>query len=529
MDEILEQAFDGLRLANGHVDHHARKANLSHFLTGGSLSTNELRLAKDLLSRCTFQVDILSRLPVELAVSVLAHLDIHDIASCLAVSKVWRSVLMSEDVSRALADVHFPALFYTSCKDLASRGSGSCAENVFPLFMQALRTSLRCNDTPFPSEMVKKFAWSDEERFVIDPEEYNHYSASPDYYQIPRRSLYAHGRIAWVNDEHTFVVDCLVTLKRRIFGLPEGKLLGSSLQLDALGSKLLVARLLRYLYAWDIETGRRERVTLPNHMQCCATEGDRVVLVTRDSQVFVWKFGASLLSVDVASVSPPLSKGEIRPVVVAHPNDEDTVFLAIQRLSVHGSPTGFAVYEFNQRQFVGSYEGQLPAVNSNHQSATSSSGVWAAHKWANFEKTSSYGLYAMFYSEKRRPDRSTMCICATQFDIYHKEFVEQWFDIPFHSAVTGYCAWNKCLLYGSSCLQDEESLILVHHSGSGPSARKKIGWPRTGSNAYSDSYMRILSSITHDDRFLVALFLGGYMVWRLDSKPPSPTTTAAVV
>ncbi|KAK6824757.1 hypothetical protein PG987_012251 [Apiospora arundinis] len=464
MDQTLVQALRGLKLADGYDDDHARMASLLALAEDTSLKRNEIRLLKDILLKRTLQTDILARLPVELAVVVLTHLEICDIWSCFTVSKTWRSKLVSEDVSRALADVHFPALSYISRRDLTNRGSDSYYR---PRRIQSLSNT------------------------------------SPDHSGAPHKSLYAHGRIAWAYDEHTFVVDCLVTRKRRILDHPDGKLLESSIELSALGSKLLVAHARRYLYAWDVETGRCERARLQNQVRSCTTEGDRVVFVTGDTQVFVWKFGGSLLSVDVASLSPPLDIINARsPIAIAHPNDEAVIFLSTQKQTAH-KETKFVIYEFNQRKFVKSYQSESLGSDTNY--------------WAGFEKVNSYGLYALCYSNLGEQKRLTRCICTTQFDIYHKKFGEQRFDAPAFSPKTGYRAWNKCLVFGGRNLQDEQSTILVHHPGHDIgrlAARGKVLWPDPGPNAFQ--------AYIHDDMFEVALSIDGYLVWRLDSKPMEP-------
>ncbi|KAK8026055.1 hypothetical protein PG990_003878 [Apiospora arundinis] len=504
MDQTLVQALSGLKLADGHDDDHARMASLLALAEDTSLKPNEIRLLKDILLKRTLQTDILARLPVELAVVVLTHLEICDIWSCFTVSKTWRSKLVSEDVSRALADVHFPALSYISRRDLANRGSDSYVNNIATCFVKAVGESMRCREVPRRKPLEKKFAWSDEKYFSIDPEEYNRFpTPPPDHSGVPHKSLYAHGRIAWAYDEHTFVVDCLVTRKRRILDHPDGKLLESSIELSALGSKLLVAHARRYLYAWDVETGRCERARLQNQVRSCTTEGDRVVFVTGDTQVFVWKFGGSLLSVDVASLSPPLDIINARsPIAIAHPNDEAVVFLSTQKQTAH-KQTKFVIYEFNQRKFVKSYQSEFLGSGTNY--------------WAGFEKVNSYGLYALCYSNLGEQKRLTRCICTTQFDIYHKKFGEQRFDAPAFSPMTGYRAWNKCLVFGARNLQDEQSTILVHHPGydiGRLAARGKVRWPEPGPNAFQ--------AYIHDDTFEIALSLDGYLVWRLDSKPMEP-------
>lgn len=525
MEQTLAQALDGLKLVSGEPDHHAREASLACLVKGGSLTTNEIRLLKDLLSRYTLQTDILSKLPVELAIAVVTHLQLRDIWSCLTVSKSWRSRLMSEDISRALADLHFPSLSYTWVKS-ARRDS------INSLFLRAVRTSLCCNKTPFRSELVNKFSWKHERHFTINPEEYDRYPKPLNDSGIACDSLYAHGRIAWAYESHTFVIDCFNTWKRKIFTSPDARLSTSVMQLEALGSKLLVASVLkRSFFAWDIETGRLERVKLPSWVQTCTTEGTRVVFVTRDKQVFVWKYGGSLLSVDVASISPPLDDTKTTPVAIAHPNDEDTIFMATRRDSADKAVT-LVVYEFKRLKFVESYEGQLPD-DINIQSTTSGFGEKEVHYWADFEKTNSYGLYALCHSDvgrQRHPDQHAGCICTTQFDIYHKQFVEQRFELPLFYPKTKHRVWNNCLVFGGmKWLEDGEITVVLHQPGLEQhrrASRRGIPWLDTEAEPDFEHFDPHPRAIIHDDNFMIALFYNGYVVWRLDSKPLRPRATA---
>ncbi|KAK8094124.1 hypothetical protein PG997_000809 [Apiospora hydei] len=530
MEQTLAQALGGLKLADGQIDHHAREANLSYLVQGGSLTTNEIRLLRGLLSQFTFQTDILSKLPVELVIAVVRHLQLRDIWSCLTVSKTWRSRLMSQDISRALSDVHFPAISYT-WGESARRGTGA-AKSISSLFIQAVRASLRCNKTPFRSELVNKFSWKYERYFSINPEEYDRYPKPSNDSGLACDSLYAYGRIAWAYESHTFVIDCLNTWKRRIYSSPSSKLFTPVMQLEALGSKLLVASVLkRTFFAWDIETGRLEQVKLPSWVQTCTTEGDRVAFVTRDKQLYVWKYGASLLSVDVTSISPPLDDAKATPVAIAHPNDEDTIFMATRRASSDKATT-LVVYEFNKLRFVRSYEGQLPD-DINLQSTTSGFGEKEVHYWADFEKTNSYGLYALCHTDvgrQKHPDQHAGRICTTQFDIYHKQFVEQRFELPMFYPKTKHRVWNNCLVFGGmKWLDDGEITVVVHQPGleqHRPASRRGIPWLDTEAEPDFEHFDPHPRAIIHDDNFMIALFYNGYVVWRLDSRPSRPKAAA---
>lgn len=268
----------------GSTDYQARKVKLREMVVGGHLTVDELRLLKELLQDVTLQTDIFTRIPLELVAIVVQNLGLRDLWACYAVSKAWRARLMPQAVASVLAAIHFPALVRNPREQIQDPSIGT-------QFLETLGKSLRRTEAPAWSILAKRFRWQDETLFTVD---------DPTVYQRVRldprsgdtEPLSSHGRIAWMPEAFTVCVDSLVTLKRKTFSYPEGKLLGLAheMSLAGLGSKLVVATMGRTIIAWDLETGQREHASLPVSVHKCAVEGDQVVIAVH-MQAFIYRHG----------------------------------------------------------------------------------------------------------------------------------------------------------------------------------------------------------------------------------------------
>lgn len=269
------------------TDYPARKAKLREMVVGGHLTVDELRLLKELLRDVTLQTDIFTRIPLELVAIVVQNLGLRDLWACYAVSKAWRARLMSQAVAAVLAAIHFPALVRNPREQIRDHSIGT-------QFLETLGKSMRRTEAPARSKLEKLFRWHDETLFTIDdPTVYQRVRLNSRYiFTEPLCALSSHGRIAWMPEAFTVCVDSLVTLKRKTFSYPEGKLLGlaHNMVLAGLGSKLVVATLGRTIIAWDLETGQREHASLPVLVNKCTVEGDQVV-IAGNMQAFVYRHG----------------------------------------------------------------------------------------------------------------------------------------------------------------------------------------------------------------------------------------------
>ena len=67
-----------------------------------SLSGEEWRELQAILSRRSFQLDIIGSLPVELVALVFSYIDISNAARCLYVSKRWQDLILQPIVQETL-------------------------------------------------------------------------------------------------------------------------------------------------------------------------------------------------------------------------------------------------------------------------------------------------------------------------------------------------------------------------------------------------------------------------------------------
>ncbi|KAI5863633.1 hypothetical protein GGS23DRAFT_507479 [Durotheca rogersii] len=253
------------------------------------------------------KVDIVSRLPFELHILVLSHLEPQDIDAGLSASHRWRNIWLSGEIWPRLADIWFPGLkdyIHGSVADEKSAGDmfrrtlHKVQKRVGGRFASALRSEMRLGSDQFTlnkSVSVKQggvHSYADVDG--LEPEFGQHF---------PYFMLYNNGRLAWWPEvkmlPYFAVVDDLRTRERRAYLFPghRGQTEGFK---TTMGDKLFLMGHGRTLHAWHLEKDRLCSIEIPQEFHRCSAEGETVLIVARNAQLFLWNFGHELQHVAVA-------------------------------------------------------------------------------------------------------------------------------------------------------------------------------------------------------------------------------------
>lgn len=71
----------------------------------------------------------------------------------------------------------------------------------------------------------------------------------------------------------------------------------------AMGKKLFIMGHDTKLHVWHLELDRLESFEVPENFKRCVTEGEAVLVVSQNSDVFIWKFGGKLQRIDMERLS----------------------------------------------------------------------------------------------------------------------------------------------------------------------------------------------------------------------------------
>ncbi|ROW06525.1 hypothetical protein VMCG_04295 [Cytospora schulzeri] len=317
------------------------------------------------------------QLPAELRLMIVQYLDISDIFNCtFLVCRKWKDLFlgfmeMAEDVLHKW----FPC-FYN--RDMP-------AEDMMDMFSQAITKRYLRDSGRFQTRLNYRFAKSDGEYPIgrIEGLQQGHTykdltcsatsSKSPEISgSTATKYLYAEGRLAWQlkeSDPGSFAI-YLQDLHRShaqnfcVFQLPGQLVQGIKLKLEALGNELLVASVVgqRRLYAWNHQTQTNDSVTLPATLARCMTQGQSVLMVTVQGELFLWTFQRGVAQVDLSTMpqdreaycgpsmppqipSPPLTKGSVQGATYFfHRLDTQVFFMATY--DDDEDPDWIYVYEF---------------------------------------------------------------------------------------------------------------------------------------------------------------------------------------
>ncbi|KAI0843549.1 hypothetical protein F5Y06DRAFT_284025 [Hypoxylon sp. FL0890] len=423
--------------AAGHVNYQARLSPLRQFVFDSSLTSEELRYVKILLSRV--HIDIIDELPIELVRQIAELLDLHHFAACLAVSKRWRNKFLSISVIRAVLNN------FCSSLEQVTNPTQISPDGCLKALHRIGRLRSRC----FQSSLTKQLAWEHESYFKPDPDYHGNYEdVSTVYAQFCRHNqnpefwtnpMYSNGKIVWCPKPHIVVVDNLWSRTRKIFNMPTGPLIGPALHTLALGNRLVVGFMDHILVAWDHVTNVRLEKKLPGAIRHVATEGSRVAVVLLHGDVLLWEFGGKLFT--VASV--PLKKssdagiGSLNLRAIFHPGCSETLFITDCYIDYVNSKAVIKqkIYEFTDANHVNTFENEITPETFDKigPAATSRPEV---RKLLPYRRD----IIAFLERHPSSNSRSASDPCETtsvEFDIYDRKFTSQ-IGLDYHYCTPGW-------------------------------------------------------------------------------------------
>ncbi|KAI0404694.1 hypothetical protein F4802DRAFT_607314 [Xylaria palmicola] len=260
--------------------------------------------------------DVFARLPFELHVLIIAHLDPGDIDAALGASRVLRLVWLSDEIWPALADRWFPGL----AQRIRLAGAGADDDGAaagHELFRRALHRICRRTGGRFAAAMHYGFGLASAEFFQLSKSVpvneggVHSYECVEDLevddaQRFSRFMMYSNGRAAWWPEgysmPHLAVVDDLRTRARKVYLFPNH---GESTRgyKTAMGKKLFIMGHDTRVHVWHLELNRLESFDLPENFKRCVTEDETVLVVSQTSDVYIWKFGGKLQHIDIHRLS----------------------------------------------------------------------------------------------------------------------------------------------------------------------------------------------------------------------------------
>ncbi|KAI1358461.1 hypothetical protein F5Y08DRAFT_333102 [Xylaria arbuscula] len=272
-----------------------------HHRSGGSRIPSRERNARD----------VFANLPFELHVLIIAYLEPSDIDAALNASRVLRLVWLSDEIWPALADRWFPGL----AQQIRLADSDESARSE--LFRRSLHRVCRRTAGKFTAAMHYGFGLASDEFFhlgknvpVNEGGIHSYDSVAnleiDDAQRFSRFMMYNNGRVAWFPEGYSMpffaVVDDLRTRTRRGYLFPDH---GETIRgyKTAMGKKLFVMGHDTKLHVWHLELNRLETIEVPENFKRCITEGETLLIVSQNSDLYLWKFGGSLQPIDMNKLS----------------------------------------------------------------------------------------------------------------------------------------------------------------------------------------------------------------------------------
>ncbi|KKK25149.1 hypothetical protein P175DRAFT_0524471 [Aspergillus ochraceoroseus IBT 24754] len=209
------------------------------------LRPHEWRDAQKRINSRYFQKDILSELPLEIAVQIVQGLSLKDIFLLRRVSKRWYDVLSCD----------------LSCRTMYRQYTGqNLAEREFQAQFAQYSKQAFCLDRGLPLCKVQ----------LTLP-----FTTPTDIASLD----YSHGRLAWMTDKTTIIVYTLQSQKFQRF-CNENREQFCEIRLSELAVATYSLR--GYCYVWDLETGIMHTIRLPHRdVSFFAAQGSQVVLSVR--------------------------------------------------------------------------------------------------------------------------------------------------------------------------------------------------------------------------------------------------------
>lgn len=234
------------------MTHSPRFALMRQLASGpDALTRAEIRYLRLFLP--AYSPDFIAELPLEIVILIVAELSLKDFARCFRVSKAWREKLLSYPVMVASAKQRWPAL---NCGTIdASRFIKVLSRVGYMLYFYAARSprfACECDRVPYDGRQTAHIT-----QYQLDPAFHDRPDSLPaDYTRhhttnnlVTSPLLYSSGKAAWHLCSCVVVVDDVKAKTRKVLTPPSGIMYGSTLKLQALGSRLVVASTYRMMYA----------------------------------------------------------------------------------------------------------------------------------------------------------------------------------------------------------------------------------------------------------------------------------------
>ncbi|KAI1798685.1 hypothetical protein F4811DRAFT_167159 [Daldinia bambusicola] len=267
------------------------------------------------------KLDIISRLPFEIHVLIITYLEPKDIDAGLSACRHWRGVWLSDEIWPKLARRWFPGL------EDHIRNSATPGQDLGEIFRNVLHKIQRRVSGRFASALHHKMCLGSDRFFTLSKDVPEHAGGVHCYDDVddlelddgtyfPRFMMYNNGRIAWWPEAYVLpyfaVVDDLRTRKRRAYIFPNhrGEKQGFK---TAMSGKLLLMGRGRTLHAWHLELDRLHSTRVPEEFVRCIAEGETVLIVTKNAELFIWKFDREPEHIDVTGcyIKGPLGTSHI--------------------------------------------------------------------------------------------------------------------------------------------------------------------------------------------------------------------------
>ncbi|KAI0188545.1 hypothetical protein F4808DRAFT_467920 [Astrocystis sublimbata] len=388
--------------------------------------------------------DVFARLPFELHVLVISYLEPRDLDAALDASKVIRLVWLSDEIWPALADYWFSGLAQQIC--LAVNDEPRRSE----MFRRRLRRICKRTDAKFAAAMHYGFSLASDEFFQWNKNSVEDLEVD-DAQRFSRFMMYRNGRVAWWPEGYSMpyiaIVDDLHTRTRKAYQFPKRDQSVRGYK-TAMGSKLFIMGHGTKLHVWHLELDRLDSFEVPENFKRCITEDERVLILSQNSDIYIWRFGGKLQRIDMQKLScypreyiaaggPPvwtpriwlsfqrgfyLRNSQLLIDFILSPAVNDMFYVATLALDESGKLT---VYECNESGIVGTYIMQ-DRIYSDPR--TTERGLL---KW---EKVNSFGGYILVQvvqepsSTGGLPEDACPCgqrsrqLASLCFNIYTKSF-----------------------------------------------------------------------------------------------------------
>ncbi|KAI1371256.1 hypothetical protein F4677DRAFT_435963 [Hypoxylon crocopeplum] len=242
------------------------------------------------------KVDIVSRLPFELHIIILSYFEPVDVDAALSASRRWRGIWLSEEIWPKLAEQWYPGL-----EDHIRAGS----QEMGDAFRRTLHKIQRRMSGKFATALHYEMRLQPDWFFTLSKgvpvleggvhsyDDVDGLELSSDT-RFPRFMMYNNGRIAWWPEAYVFpyfaIVDDLRTRKRRAYLFPnhQGDTQGFK---TSMSDKLILMGRRRTLHAWHLEQDQLYSTEIPEEIARCVAEGDTVLIVSKNAEIFLWKLG----------------------------------------------------------------------------------------------------------------------------------------------------------------------------------------------------------------------------------------------